>query len=35
MGAQRFVIVALLLWGGAFCLIAVTCLCVSREFGRE
>lgn len=35
MGAQRFVNVALLLWGGAFCLIAVTCLCVSREYGRE
>ncbi len=35
MGAQRLVNVALLLWGGAFCLIAVTCLCVSREYGRE
>lgn len=35
MGAQRLVNVALLLWGGAFCLIAVICLCVSREYGRE
>lgn len=35
MGTQRFVNVALLLWGGAFCLIAVTCLCVSLEYGRE
>lgn len=35
MGAQRLVNVALLLWGGAFCLVAVFCLCVSREYGRE
>ena len=35
MGAQRLVNVALLLWGGAFCLIAVICLCVNREYGRE
>lgn len=35
MGAQTLVNVALLLWGGAFCLIAVICLLMSDEYEPE
>ena len=35
MSGYRFVNIALLLWGGVFCLMAAFCLSLGKEYNRE